>query len=67
MFLSQYVKESPEGQYRAEIHETPEGYFIDYYGPTGNKIKTEMFESKSIHYVKDAAENWVEGIKVLKG
>jgi hypothetical protein len=67
MFLSHYVKESPEGQYRAEIHESVDGYFIDYYGPTGIKLKTENFEGKSIHYVKDVAENWVEGIKVLKG
>lgn len=65
MFLSQYVKESPEGQYKAEIHENSEGYFIDFYGPNGIKIKTELFEGKSIQYVAKAAENWVNGIKVL--
>jgi hypothetical protein len=67
MFLSRYVKESPEGEYRAEIHQNNLGYFIEYYGPTGLKIKTEDFSGKSIHYVKDAAENWVDGIKILNG
>jgi hypothetical protein len=67
MFLSQYVKESPEGQYRAEIHESPEGYFIDYYGPTGVKMKTENFDGMPIRHVALMAENWINNIKVLNG
>jgi hypothetical protein len=67
MFLSRYVKESPEGEYRAEIHQTSNGYSIEYYGPNGIKMKTEDFSGKSIHFVKEAAENWVNGIKILNG
>lgn len=67
MLLSQYVKESPEGQYRAEIYDSPDGYHIEYYGPNGVRLKTEEFHGKSIHYVTDAAENWVSGIKTLNG
>lgn len=67
MFLSSFIKESPEGQYRAEIHENSDGYLIEYYDPTGKNFRTETFAGKSLKYVSDAAENWVAGIKSLNG
>lgn len=67
VFLTTYYKESPEGQYRAEIHEGSHMFFVEYYSPSGQKLKTETFENKSIHYVTDAVENWAAGIKILNG
>ena len=59
------VFERSEKMMRAEIHELKEGYRIDFFGPNG-KIKSENFSGVSVHYVQDAAENWLSGIKVLK-
>lgn len=67
MFLTSYFKETPEGQYRAEIHQGSTGYMVEYFKPTGEKFKTEDYSSYSIHYVKDAVENWIDGIKTLNG
>ena len=67
MFLTSYFKETPEGQYKAEIHQKTAGYIVEYYKPTGEKFKTEDFTAHSIHYVKDAVENWIGGIKSLNG
>lgn len=66
MLLSSVFKESGGISMRAEIHDTPDGYSIEYYGPDGF-IKSETYHDKSIHYVEDAANNWVNGIKVLNG
>lgn len=60
------VFENSESLMRAEIYDLKEGYRIDYFGPNG-KIKSEDFKGVSIHYVEDAAENWLVGIKTLKG
>ncbi len=67
MKISQFVKESPAGTYRAEIHENKSGYYIDYYGPTGEKLKTENCASTSIKGVSDLAENWINSIQTLNG
>lgn len=67
MYLTSYFKETPDGQYKAEIHQAQAGYMVEYYKPTGEKFKTEDFSTKSIHYVKDAVENWISGIKTLNG
>lgn len=67
MFLTSYFKETPEGQYKAEIHQRSSGFAVEYYKPTGEKFKTEDFAGNSIHYVKDAVENWIDGIKPLNG
>lgn len=60
------VFENSENMLRAEIHDMKEGYRIDYFGPNG-KISSENFKNVSIRYVEDAAENWLSGIKILKG
>jgi len=60
------VFENSENLMRAEIFEMKEGYRIDYYGPNGF-LQSENFNGVSVHYVQDAAENWLSGIKTLKG
>lgn len=67
MFLTSYFKETPEGQYRAEIHQSKVGYIVEYYKPTGEKFESKDFTAHSIHYVKDAVENWISGIVPLNG
>jgi hypothetical protein len=66
MMISAIVKESDGIAMRAEIHDTPDGYSIQFYGANGF-IKSETYHGKSIHYVEDAAQNWIDGIKVLNG
>jgi hypothetical protein len=66
MMISAVVKESDGITMRAEIHDTPDGYSIHFYGANGF-IKSETYHGKSIHYVEDAAQNWIDGIKVLNG
>ena len=51
MLLTTYFKETPEGQYKADIHQSSTGYFVEYYKPTGEKFKTEDFSAQSIHLV----------------
>jgi hypothetical protein len=41
-------------------------YSIEYF-VNGKYTKTEKFEGVSLYYVEDAAENWLNGIKVLNG
>ena len=67
MYITTYVKETPEGQYKAEIHQGDNGFIVEYFKPTGEKFKTEDFTTKSIYYVQDAVENWISGIKTLIG
>ena len=42
-----------------------EEYYIEYKNTSGTVFFVEHFPSKSIHFVEDAAENWVLGIKEL--
>jgi hypothetical protein len=66
MLISTVFKEQDGVSMKAEIHDTPDGYTIEYYGPHG-LFKTETYHDKSIFYVESAARNWVDGIKVLNG
>lgn len=66
MLISTVVKEDGNLNMRAEIHQTPTGYSILYYNPTGF-VKAEDYYGKTLRYVEDAAENWAAGIKVLNG
>jgi hypothetical protein len=43
-----------------------EPYTIDYY-VDGKYKQSETFEGVSLYYVEDAAENWLDGIKILNG
>lgn len=68
MLISTYFKENASAA-RAEVSRNQAGeyYYIDFYDVGGNKVKTEAFPGKSIHYVEDAAENWALNIKALNG
>lgn len=66
MHVWTYFSEETQGL-RAEVHESNKGYYIKYYDMNGHQINEEAFPGKSIHYVKDAAENWALGIKNLNG
>jgi hypothetical protein len=66
MLVNQFMKENGGSHLRAEIHSDPEGYSIRYF-INGALSKEETFYENSIHYVEDAAENWLAGIKKLNG
>lgn len=63
--ISTYVSESTQG--RAEVRQSADAYYIDYYNSSGDLIVSESFAGKSLRYVEDAAENWALGIKTLLG
>lgn len=65
-FVNQFLGERDGKQLRAEIHSAGQGYTINYY-INGNFIKEEAIIGHSVHYVEDAANNWLRGIKVLNG
>lgn len=67
MKLTQFVKESPAGSYRAEIHQHRTGYSVQYFGPTGELLKTEDCSGQSIGQVSNLAESWLAGIQTLNG
>lgn len=67
MLIDTYYKKTPMGDFKAELYTDTQGYYIEFYSPTGSKIKRENFYGKSKFYVEDAAVNWVNGIKVLNG
>jgi len=61
------VKEENGTRLEARIKkDSHEPYMIEYY-INGKYKKSEIFEGVSQRYVEDAASNWVNGIKVLKG
>lgn len=66
MKVKEFLGEKSGQQLRAEIYSDTDGYRIKYW-VNGDLTKTESFDGKSIHYVEDAAENWISGIKVLNG
>jgi len=64
--INQFLGEKGGQTLRAEIYSDVDGYNIKYF-INGNLQTTEAFPDKSIHFVEDAAENWISDIKVLKG
>lgn len=50
----------------AEIYSNENEYLIKYF-INGNFQNQETFTDKNIQYVEDAAQNWIDGIKVLNG
>lgn len=64
--VNEFLGEKAGQQLRAEIYSDVDGYNIQYY--VNNSLqKQESFAGKSIHFVEDAANNWISGIKVLNG
>jgi len=66
MLLTSFYKEGATDGTRAEIHETVDGYRVDYY-TAGSFLKEEVFEAKPIAFVQKVAENWLSGVKTLNG
>lgn len=66
MKVNEFLGEKAGQKLLAEIYSDTNGYNIKFW-VNGNLVKTESFDGKSIHYVEDAAENWISGIKVLNG
>jgi uncharacterized protein YutD len=67
MLIKTFFKEQND-KARAEIwHDADRVYHIDYFDYGGNKFKTEHFPNNSIHFVENAAENWVRGLRILQG
>jgi hypothetical protein len=64
--VNQFLGERSGKSLCAEIHKDVNGYKIQFY-IDDNLVKEETFYDHSIHYVEDAAENWISGIKVLNG
>lgn len=51
---------------KAEYFETPTGSGVRFF-INEEFIQEEIYEGKSIHWAESAAENWLNGIKTLKG
>ena len=64
--VNQFLGERAGKKLCAEIHKDINGYKIQFY-IDDNLVNEETFYDKSIHYVEDACENWLNGIKVLNG
>lgn len=64
--VNQFLGEKDGQQLRAEIYTANTGYTIRYH-INGQFIKEEVITGHSIHYVEDAANNWLAGIKTLNG
>lgn len=63
--VSTFFKEDNGGRARAEVVYDGTTYSIRYYDVNGNYHRTESYAGKNLHFVEDAAQNWVDGIKVL--
>lgn len=66
MKVNEFLGEKAGQTLKAEILSDVDGYNINFF-INDNFQKTESFPGKSIHYVEDAAHNWINGIKVLNG
>jgi hypothetical protein len=64
--VNEFLGEKDGAHMKAEIYSAGQGYTINYY-INGQFIKEEAIMGHSIHYVEDAAQNWISGIKVLNG
>jgi hypothetical protein len=61
------VKEQNGSRMEARITKSEHApYMIDYF-INGRYIQSESFPGYSLHFVENAAENWINGIKVLNG
>lgn len=64
--IKKYNSEIHGGWCEIHVDLKEEYFYIKYFNEEGQKIYiTEEFPNKSLHYVKDAAENWCTGLKKL--
>lgn len=64
--VNQFLGEKDGQQLQADIYSGNNSYTIRYH-INGNFVKEETITGHSIHYVEDAATNWLAGIKTLNG
>lgn len=68
VMVSSIQLESGSSAPRAEIHENDGVYEVHYYSVgTATTPIVESYGMHSIHYARDAAENWLSGVKQLDG
>jgi hypothetical protein len=65
--LSSVFKEENGYSARADLVENNGVYKMMIYDQNDQFVTEEVFAGKSIHYAKDAIENWARGLKVLNG
>lgn len=66
--ISSIQNENGPAAPRAEIHEKNGVYEVHYYSVgTATTPIVERYDNHSVHYARDAAENWLDGIKQLNG
>jgi len=58
-----YSKEPPTGYCKVWFNAKEELFGIDWYNEEAEKIASQDFPGKSIHFVESAAENWSHGVK----
>jgi hypothetical protein len=61
------VKEHNGATLEARILKNSHDPYVIEYFINGKFSQSETFEGVSLYYVEDAAENWLNGIKVLNG
>lgn len=64
--VNEFLGEKDGQNLKAEVYSNGFNYTVNYY-INGDFVKEEAYLEKSIHYVEDAATNWISGIKVLNG
>lgn len=60
-----YKTADDKGFCKINFSSKEETFYITYYDNHGKLFFTEDFPNKSLKYVRDAASNWVDGIKKL--
>ena len=64
--VKEYLGEKAGQSLRADVFQDNSSYTSRYF-VNGDFIKEETITGHSIHYIEDAATNWINGIKVLNG
>jgi len=62
--ISQFFCDKSERKAVVGLMIEPQVYYVDFY-EDDNIIETRTFPGKSLHYVEDAAENYIFGILQL--
>lgn len=64
--VNEFLGERAGASLRADIFSDVDGYTVQYFVNNDFQL-SESYEGKSIHFVEDAAHNWLRGVKVLNG
>ena len=64
--ISTYYSDVGKGYCEVHMNFKDEMAYIKYFDNNDKQFFVEDFPNQSLHYVKDAAENWCLGIKKLE-